>query len=185
MKNPTQRDRDTIVAMLQQFRAAQETLLCSEAGGDGNGWKMPKTWTPEMIELDRCLGLLARAKPKHHRHVMSRYVDPVVSRRTMAGRMTRRGARETMVWPQLGPNCEVRIFQKLPEHKSTSTYTCLIASWPGWVNKPLVEQGLSWLLDWYTPPSEAAGPALPMFRVPTSDGGSKAVKLGETDPVAA
>ena len=165
MKNPTAQDRDTIVAMLQQFRAAQETLLRSEAGSGGNPHLMPKTWTPEFRELERCLSHLARARPKHHRHTMARYVDPVIARRTMAGRVTRRGNVETMVWPQLGPNAAVLTSAKLPEHKGSSTYTCLVASWPAWVNKPVVEEAVDCLVRWFTPPSEAVGPALPLEMV--------------------
>ena len=168
MKNPTARDRDTIITMLQQFRSAQETLLCSEAGSGGNPHLMPKTWTMEMRELERCLSLLAHRKPVHHRHTMARYVDPTVARRTMAGRVTRRGAVETMVWPQLGANAAVITSAKLPEHKGSSTYTCLVATWPSWVNKPTVEQAVSWLMDWYTPPTESVGPALPLEMVPVA-----------------
>ena len=163
MKDPTPQDHETIVAMLQQFRAAQETLLRGSAGSSGNPKLMPQTWTPEMRELERCLALLSRRKPKHHRHVMARYVDPQISRRTMVGRV-KNGLRQTMVWPQLGPNAAVLTSAKLPEHKGTSTYTCLIASWPAWVNKPTVEHGIDLLVGWYEPPS-AVGPALPLEMV--------------------
>lgn len=162
MKNPTDHDRDTIIAMLGQFRAAQETLLCTEARGNGNPHLMPATWTSDMRELERCLGLLCRAKPKHHRHVMARYVDPFIARRTMVGRIKNQGARQTMTWPQLGPNAAVLTSAKLPEHKGTSTYTCLVASWPAWVNKPTVEHGITTLVSWFNPPNEAVGPAQPL-----------------------
>jgi hypothetical protein len=162
MNNPTQRDRDTIIDMLQAFRAAQETLLCGVTGSSGNPKLMPKTWTPEMRELERCLGQLCRVKPKHHRHVMARYVDPTISRRTMVGRATRRGGIETIVWPQLGPHSAVVTSAKLPEHKGTSTYSCLVASWPTWVNKIVVGEAVDSLVRWYTPPSEAVGPAMPL-----------------------
>ena len=164
MKNPTAQDRETIIAMLGQFRAAQETLV---SGGFGDPTKvrgMPKTWTPEMRELERCLSMLSRAKPKHHRHVMAKYVDPVVSRRTMVGRVQKHAFRDKMVWPQLGPNAQVLTSAKLPEHKGTSTYTCLVASWPAWVNKPIVDLGIDWILRCYEPPS-AVGPAMPVEMV--------------------
>jgi hypothetical protein len=161
MKNPTQRDRDTIIDMLQAFRAAQETLLCGVTGSAGNPKLMPKTWTPEMRELERCLSQLCRAKPKHHRHVMARYVDPVLSRRTMVGRVKNQGHKQVIVWPQLGPHAAVLTSAKLPEHKGTSTYTCLVASWPAWVNKPTIEHGIDCLLRWYEPPNAAVGPTLP------------------------
>jgi hypothetical protein len=99
---------------------------------------------------------------------MSRYVDPIMSRRVMAGRLTRRGTIETIVWPQLGANSAVITSAKLPEHKGSSTYTCLVAAWPAWVNKPTVEQAVTWLVDWYTPPTEAVGPALPLEMVPVA-----------------
>lgn len=160
MNDPTVQDRETIIAMLGQFRAAQETLLSGGFGDPSNVKKMPKTWTPEMKELERCLALLSRRKPKVHRHVMARHVDPTISRRTMAGRVQKHAFRETVVWPQLGPNAAVLTSAKLPEHKGTSTYTCLVASWPSWVNKPTVELGVDFLVSWYEPPS-AVGPALP------------------------
>ena len=165
MKNPTDRDRETIVAMLQQYRAAQETLLRGDFGSTGKPKLMPSTWTPEMRELERCLGLLCRAKPKHHRHVMAKYVDPLVSRRTMVGRVRKQAFRDVMVWPQLGANAMVLTSAKLPEHKGTSTYTCLVASWPAWVNKPVVAEGVELIARWYVPPSEAVGPALPLEMV--------------------
>lgn len=165
MKQPTSRDRETIILMLTQYRAAQETLLRSESRGDGNPIRMPATWTPEMRELERCLSLLAHRNPKHHRHVMARHVDPTLSRRVMTGRTIRRGGRETIIWPQLGPCSHVVTSAKLPEHKGTSVYTCLIASWPSWVNKPTVDHGISLLVNWYTPPTESVGPALPLEMV--------------------
>ena len=168
VKNPTARDRDTIIAMLQQFRAAQETLLCTEAGTGGNPHLMPKTWTPEFRELERCLSQLARAKPKHHRHTMARHVDPIISRRTMPGKLARRGSVETIIWPQLGPHAQVLTSAKLPEHKGSSTYTCLVASWPTWVNKPVVEEAIDCLVRWFTPPTESVGPALPLEMVPVA-----------------
>jgi len=67
---------------------------------------------------------------------------------------------DKVVWPQLGPACEVQKYQKLPDHKTTSQYTCLVASWPGWVSKPLCELGVEFLLRWYVSPSPV-GPALP------------------------
>jgi hypothetical protein len=168
MINPTQRDRDTIISMLQQFRAAQETLLRSgdtPRGGDRAPLRMPQTWTPEMRELERCLALLAYRKPKVHRHVMARHVDPILSRRTMVGRATKRGGTELIIWPQLGPCAEVRTSAKLPEHKGTSVYSCLLASWPAWVNKPTVEAGIDTLVRWYEPPTASVGPALPLEMV--------------------
>lgn len=164
MKNPTAQDRETLVAMLTQFRAAQETLLRSESRGTGEVMKMPKTWTPEMRELERCLGLLCRSKPKHHRHVMARYVDPLIARRVMVGRAEKHAFKDSIVWPQLGPNAAVITSAKLPEHKGTSTYTCLVASWPAWVNKPTVEYGIDCLVRWFEPPS-AVGPSLPVEMV--------------------
>jgi hypothetical protein len=83
----------------------------------------------------------------------------------MAGRVTKRGALETMVWPQLGPHASVVTSAKLPEHKGSSTYTCLVASWPAWVNKPVVEEAVDCLVRWFTPPTEAVGPALPLEMV--------------------
>jgi hypothetical protein len=165
MKNPTQRDRETIIQMLQAFRAAQETLLRSSTGSSGNPKLMPKTWTPEMRELERCLSHLCRTKPKHHRHVMARYVDPVIARREMVGRIKNQGAKQVMVWPQLGPHTAVLTSAKLPEHKGSSTYTCLVASWPSWVNKPTVEHAVDCLVRWYQPPCEAVGPAQPLEMV--------------------
>lgn len=164
MKDPSLHDREVIVTMLGQFRAAQETLLTGGQGDPANVRKMPKTWTPEMRELERCLALLSHRKPKHHRHVMARYVDPLISRRTMAGRVRNHGAQQVMTWPQLGPNAAVLTSAKLPEHKGTSTYTCLVASWPAWVNKPTVEHGVTLLVAWFTPPSESVGPQLPTIR---------------------
>ena len=161
LNNPTVRDRDTIVAMLTQYRAAQETLLTGGIGDPDNVRRMPKTWTPEMRELERCLSRLCRTRPKHHRHVMARYVDPVLARRVMVGRVRNNGAHQVMVWPQLGANSTVVTSAKLPEHKGTSTYTCLVASWPAWVNKPVVEQGVDLLVRWFVPPNEAVGPAQP------------------------
>ena len=162
MNDPTPQDRDTIIAMLGQFRAAQETLLSGGFGDPANVKKMPKTWTPEMRELERCLSRLSRTKPKHHRHVMARHVDPLIARRIMVGRIKNQGAKQVMQWPQLGPNAQVLTSAKLPEHKGTSTYTCLVASWPAWVNKPTVEHGVDCLVRWYSPPSSAVGPALPL-----------------------
>lgn len=165
MKDPSIRDRETIINMLQQFRAAQETLLRSgdtPRGGDRAPHQMPKTWTPEMRELERCLSVLAHKKPQIQRHVMARHVDPALSRRTMVGRQTKRGTKDTISWPQLGPHAEVRTSAKLPEHKGTSVYTCLVASWPTWVLKTTVESGVDLLIRWYVPPTESVGPALPL-----------------------
>lgn len=160
MKSPTVGDRDLVAAMLRQFRAAQETLLRGEGGDRDAPWSMPLTWTPEMRELERCLNVLAYRRPVLHRQVMSRYVDPVLSRRTMKGRVSRRGAVEVTAWPDLGACAEVRSFAKLPEHGSTNQYTCLVASWPGWVNKSLVELAVDFLVREFRSPS-AVGPALP------------------------
>lgn len=162
LKNATDRDRDTIIAMLGQYRAAQETLLRSEARGSGNPHLMPKTWTQDMRELERCLSRLAYQKPLNHRHVMARHVDPLIARRVMVGKIRNHGAQQVMVWPQLGPCSSVLTSAKLPEHKGTSTYTCLVASWPGWVNKPTVERGIDLLVSWFEPPNEAVGPAQPL-----------------------
>ena len=160
MTNPSPHDRAMIVEMLRQFRAAQEVLLHGEGGSSNWGPSMPKTWTGEMKELERCLGLLAYRKPLLHRQVMSRYVDPVVSRRKMKGRLTRRGPVDEMLWPELGPCAEVRAFAKLAEYGSSNQYTCLVASWPSWVCKPTVELGVDFLVGSFTSRS-AVGPALP------------------------
>jgi hypothetical protein len=72
---------------------------------------------------------------------------------------------ETIVWPQLGPNAAVVTSAKLPEHRGTSTYSCLIATWPAWVNKPTVDHGIDSLLHWYEPPVESVGPAMPLEMV--------------------
>jgi hypothetical protein len=54
----------------------------------------------------------------------------------------------------------VRTFAKLPEHSSTNQYSCLVASWPAWVLKPVVEDGVEFLLREFRVLS-AVGPALP------------------------
>jgi hypothetical protein len=160
-RKPTQRDYEMVRDMLRQFRAAQETLLhSSDGGGDAKPWAMPRTWTIEMRELERCLGVLARRKPFLHRQVMSRYVDPVVSRRTMRGRFDRKAGVDVLVWPDLGTAAEVRTFAKLPEHAATNQYTCLIASWPSTVNKILVAEAVEFLVREFRM-SSAVGPALP------------------------
>lgn len=160
MRNPSDRDREMVGEMLRQFRAAQETLLRSSGGGSGNVPLMPRTWTPEMRELERCLGVLARCRPGVHRQVMARFVDPVLARRTMVGRLVRRGGGDVMVWPQLGGCAEVRSFAKLPEHEKSNQYSCLVASWPSWVNKVVVNSGIEFLVGEFVV-SGAVGPALP------------------------
>ena len=122
---------------------------------------MPKTWTAEMRELERCLEVLARSKPRLHRQVMACYVDPTIGRRKMRGRMERRGKADVMVWPQLGPCAHVLKWAKLPEAGKASEYSCVVATYPSWVNKPLVALAVACLLREYEPPSDAVGPALP------------------------
>lgn len=157
-------DREVVVSMLRSFRAAQETLLRGE-GSRGGVLGMPLTWTLEMRELERCLGVLARRRPRLHRMVMARHVDPVIGRRTLRGRLERRGGVESMVWLDLGPCAEVRSFAKLPEAGRANEYTCLVASWPAWVLKPQVELGVDMLVRLFVPPSAAVGPALPVEMV--------------------
>lgn len=165
MKHPTPRDYEMVRDMLRQFRAAQETMLhSSDGGGDAKPWAMPRTWTLEMRELERCLGVLAYRDPLLHRQVMSRYVDPVVSRRTMRGRFNSVGL---LVWPDLGAATEVRTSAKLPEHAKTNQYTCLVASWPAWVNKVLVSEGIEFLVREYRDGS-AVGPSMPFEMLPAA-----------------
>ena len=135
--------REILVELLRRYREAQETLTQSDGTGGGGVTLMPRTWNPSFRELERCLHVLSGERPKQTRMLLARYVDPTISRKTLVGRREiRAGGREAMTWLNMPPHSEVVTFAKLPEHKSTSVYSCVLASWPAWVRASLVESAL-------------------------------------------
>jgi hypothetical protein len=127
--------RDTIVEMLKRYREAQETLNQGNDPGNGGVTLMPATWNHSFRELERCLHVLSG-----DRHLLARFVDPIISRRRLIGKRTKDGE---VVFANVPHHAEVRSYAKLPDKdRAVNEWDVVLATWPGWVKNQLVAGAL-------------------------------------------
>lgn len=130
--------RDTIIELLKHYREAQETLGSAGDNGSGEGqpWRMPKAWNQSYRELERCLHVISGERPKQHRQLMARYVDPTICRRRLIGRRKGDGS---VLFVNMPYHAEVRSYAKLPDKdRLANEWDVVLATWPAWVKEQLV-----------------------------------------------
>jgi hypothetical protein len=145
--------RETLVAMLERYREAQEAF--GESSGPGDGSHVPMMsplWNRSFRELERCLRVMRGERAALFWHVSERYIR---CRRRQVELLFRGGEflkPDRARWVRLDPCEDVAIGFVTEGDRGKTKQTlgpgpCVVVSWDQGVLPSVVEAGVDWLVD--------------------------------------
>jgi hypothetical protein len=145
--------RETLVAMLERYREAQEAF--GESSGPGDGSHVPMMsplWNRSFRELERCLQVMRGERAALFWHVSERYIR---CRRRQVELLFKGGEflkPDRARWVRLDPCEDVAIGFVTEGDRGKTKQTlgpgpCVVVSWDAAVLPMVVEKGVDYLVD--------------------------------------
>jgi hypothetical protein len=145
--------RETLVAMLERYREAQEAF--GESSGPGDGSHVPMMsplWNRSFRELERCLHRMRDERPSQYHHLGERYLRCQRRQKTLLFKAGEYMKPDGNRWVKLGPNEDVAVGFVTEGTRGKTSQTlgpadCVVVSWAGHVRRQKVERAVDWLVD--------------------------------------